>query len=165
MDKLVSGCKQTLVHVIPNIFLNNSCIFYSDRNQFTEPEKKLPGSAVMEYSVSNKKESDEYEWKTMKNIYKTFKCEMHGNNDTAKLENQNNIQDRRVKVQEVTNKQKGKQNCKVFWFSYLLMVYSFFCGCLSFLLYFHFHVCEVIKRYDGYKKRMTMMIYEIMTMI
>ena len=33
VDKLVSGCKQTLVHVIPNIFLNNSCIFfYSDRN-------------------------------------------------------------------------------------------------------------------------------------
>ena len=33
VDKLVSGCKQTLVHVIPNIFLNNSCIFfYSDGN-------------------------------------------------------------------------------------------------------------------------------------
>ena len=38
----------------------------------------------MEYSLSNKKESHEYEQKTMKNIYKTCKCEMQDNNDTAK---------------------------------------------------------------------------------
>ena len=65
MDKLVSGCKQTLVHVIPNIFLNNSCIiFYSDfiliRVNSPKP-KETPGKCGQEYSVSNKKESHEYE--------------------------------------------------------------------------------------------------------
>ena len=49
------------VHVILNIFLNNSCIFFILIGINSPNLKETPGKCSQEYSVSNKKESHEYE--------------------------------------------------------------------------------------------------------
>ena len=114
------------------------------------------------------------QWKT----YKTFKCEMQDNNDTAKQRKSKITYTRQESKSAGSHKQpdmrkagvqksykattrKKNKNTKYFGFH----VYSSFCTCLWLLLHFHFHVCEMTKTSDGYTIRMIMMSYEIMTMI